>query len=195
MATLKSIKKYLQFTVVVIVFFALVAVRQLLGNNNEQGQLAQLGAVTPSQTNSLQINPPIRVRGGEDDDLRESFQRVPTTQPSPTPVTPSQLSIPTQLVASGLYKDGTYTGPVADAFYGNIQVQVAVTGGKISSVTFLQYPSDTGTSRYISSQAMPLLQAEAIKAQSARVDVVSGASATSAAFRQSLGVALQQAKV
>lgn len=93
----------------------------------------------------------------------------------------------------GQYKNGTYTGLVADAFYGNVQVQVTISGGKITDVQFLQYPSDRSTSVYINSQAMPLLKQEAIQAQSANVSGVSGASATSAAFIQSLTDALSQA--
>lgn len=93
----------------------------------------------------------------------------------------------------GQYKNGTYTGSVADAFYGNVQVQVTISGGKITDVQFLQYPSDRSTSVYINSQAMPLLKQEAIQAQSANVAGVSGASATSAAFIQSLTDALSQA--
>ncbi len=95
--------------------------------------------------------------------------------------------------ARGRYRDGTYTGDVADAYYGNVQVQVTVSGGKISDVQFLQYPNDNRTSQFINSQAMPVLRSEAISAQSANVDGVSGASATSGAFIQSLGSALSKA--
>lgn len=92
------------------------------------------------------------------------------------------------------YKDGSYTGNSADAFYGNIQVKVTVSSGKITDVTFLDYPSDRGTSVRINQQAMPMLKQEAIQAQSAQVDGVSGATDTSQAFIQSLTSALNQAK-
>lgn len=92
------------------------------------------------------------------------------------------------------YKNGTYTGPVEDAFYGNVQIQISVTGGKISSVQFLQHPQDAMRSVAINDIAMPNLQQEAIQAQTANVAVVSGATATSQAFIQSLQAALNQAK-
>lgn len=92
------------------------------------------------------------------------------------------------------YKDGQYTGDVADAFYGNVQVQATVQGGKISNVDFLQYPNDRSRSIAINSQVMPYLKQEAIQAQSANVDIVSGATATSQAFIISLASALNQAK-
>ncbi len=92
------------------------------------------------------------------------------------------------------YVDGSYTGSVADAYYGNVQVQAIISGGKITGVHFLQYPNSHGTSVYINSQAMPYLKQEAIQAQSANVDIISGATDTSMAFQQSLADALAQAK-
>lgn len=92
------------------------------------------------------------------------------------------------------YKNGTYTGNVADAFYGNLQVQAVISGGKLSDVIFLQYPNDRRTSIEINTQAMPYLKQEAIKAQSAQVDIVTGATQTSKAFVESLQSALNQAK-
>ena len=94
---------------------------------------------------------------------------------------------------SGQYKDGTYAGSVADAFYGNIQVEAVVQGGKITDVKFLQYPNDRPNSVAINQQAMPYLKQETIQAQSANVDGVSGATDTSQAFVQSLSAALSQA--
>lgn len=91
------------------------------------------------------------------------------------------------------YRDGTYDGSTADAFYGMVQVRMTISGGKITNVAFLSYPSDRATSRYISSQATPILAQEAIQIQSANVDIVSGATQTSLAFRTSLGDALAKA--
>lgn len=110
-----------------------------------------------------------------------------------TPTSAPASSQQTTTSGSG-YKDGSYTGSLADAYYGNIQVQVRIAGGRISDVTFLQYPNDNGTSQMINSQAMPLLRSEAIQAQSAQVDIISGASDSSSAFQQSLASALSQAK-
>jgi uncharacterized protein with FMN-binding domain len=97
-------------------------------------------------------------------------------------------------VASSQYKDGTYTGPEADAYYGNVQVQVTIQSGKIANVNFLDYPQDRRTSARINSIATPYLVTEAIQAQSADVDIISGATLTSEAFVKSLQVALNQAQ-
>ena len=121
--------------------------------------------------------------------------------PDNAPITTAQsASTPTAVVVQtaprprGQYADGTYTGAPADAYYGIVQTRAVIQSGKLAVVSFLQYPNDRSTSRYINDVAMPQLKAEAIQAQSAQVNAVSGASETSAAFRQSLGSALAQAK-
>lgn len=124
----------------------------------------------------------------------------PVIPPSPPPTSQSTSSGTTQSTPSAspgqttnAYKDGSYTGSVADAYYGNIQVQVIISSGKITDVKFLQHPQDNSNSVYINSQAMPYLKQEAIAAQSSRVDIVSGATDTSYAFVQSLAAALAKA--
>ncbi len=107
----------------------------------------------------------------------------PTDTPAPT-----ATSNP-----NALYKDGTYTGSEADAYYGLVQVQAVIQNGKITDVTFLEYPNHRSTSVRINQQAVPWLQQEAIQAQSAQVDLISGATLTSQAFVQSLQSALSAA--
>jgi uncharacterized protein with FMN-binding domain len=106
---------------------------------------------------------------------------------------PQTLPNPTA-VRQGLYKDGTYKGPEIDAYYGLVQVQATVHGGKLSSVQFLEYPSDRRTSVEINNIAVPYLQQEAMQVQSASVDIISGATLTSEAFIMSLQNALNSAK-
>lgn len=115
---------------------------------------------------------------------------IVTPAPTPTPSTPP----PPVIISSGKYKDGSYTGSVADAYYGNVQVKVFISTGKIADVQFLDHPQDRQTSVRINNRAMPYLISEAIAAQDANVDTVSGASFTSAAFRESLSSALGKAK-
>ncbi len=96
--------------------------------------------------------------------------------------------------SNGRYKDGTYTGPVIDAFYGQLQVVAIITGGILTHVTLPVYPSEPGHSISVSTYALPRLAREAIAAQSANVHIVSGATQDSNAFQQSLGSALAQAQ-
>jgi len=120
-----------------------------------------------------------------------------TLTPTPadiSPATDTPVPLPSPTAATqGAYKDGTYTGPEVDAYYGLVQVQVVIQSGKISNVQFLNYPHDRRTSQEINAQAMPWLQQEAIQAQSANVDIISGATLTSEAFAQSLQAALKSA--
>ncbi len=95
---------------------------------------------------------------------------------------------------TGLYKDGTYTGGVADAQWGYVQVQVVIRNSRMADITFLQYPNDRNRSVEINNYADPQLIQEAIQAQSAQVDIITGATDSSEAFMQSLSDALSQAQ-
>jgi uncharacterized protein with FMN-binding domain len=116
---------------------------------------------------------------------------VASTAPTAAPAAQTVASAAT--APQGKYRNGTYTGASVSAYYGNVQVQVTVAGGKIADVAFLDYPQDRSASRSISASAMPQLVQEAIAAQSADVNGVSGATDISLAFRQSLSSALSQA--
>lgn len=87
---------------------------------------------------------------------------------------------------------GQWDGSVYDGEYGAVQVQVTLEDGQITDITWLQLPSSGNSSR-INANAAPLLVQEALTAQSANVDTVSGASYTSEAFRTSLQAALEEA--
>ena len=116
---------------------------------------------------------------------------IPTANPKTRPT--SLPPIPVK--PKGQYTDGTYDGTQADAYYGMVQVEIMVSSGKLTSVKFLQYPNDRSNSVRINNRAMPTLEREAIQTQNANVQIVSGATDTSLAFRQSLQNALNQAKL
>jgi uncharacterized protein with FMN-binding domain len=94
---------------------------------------------------------------------------------------------------TGRYADGTVTGQVVSTRYGDIQVQVTISGGAISDVTALQLPDGDGHSSRISGAVEPMLRSMALQAQSADIDLVSGATYTSGAYRESLQSALDAA--
>jgi uncharacterized protein with FMN-binding domain len=85
-------------------------------------------------------------------------------------------------------------GPVVQNPYGSVQVRVILTNGKITDVQPLQMPSDRQYSQEISQQAAPLLHDEVLQAQSAQINLLSGATYTSDAYQQSLQGALDQIK-
>ncbi|MBN9216710.1 MAG: FMN-binding protein [Mesorhizobium sp.] len=127
---------------------------------------------------------------------------IPLPQPRPDyPQTSAQLvkagmkaSPNSGIKAAGHgFADGTYVGPITDAYYGLMQIQASIQGGRLTSLKVLKYPNDRRTSISINRQALPMLRDEAISAQGANVDIISGATLTSKAFRQSLAGALKQA--
>jgi len=117
------------------------------------------------------------------------------TPPSPTaPATSraavSSSSAPPSTVSSTKQVDG----PVIGTPYGDVQVRVVLRGTKIVDVQPLTLPSDRSRSRRISERAAPLLRTEALQAQSANIDLLSGASYTSEGYAESLQGALDNAR-
>lgn len=125
--------------------------------------------------------------------IRYSVGVAGTDSPSTTGTTPASTTTGTG-TNGAQYKDGSYTGDVEDAHWGNIQVKAIIHNGKITDVQFLQFPNERNRSVVINNYADPILTNEAIQAQNANVDIVSGATDSSEAFIQSLTTALSQAK-
>jgi uncharacterized protein with FMN-binding domain len=90
---------------------------------------------------------------------------------------------------------GTYAGAVVQTRFGAVQVQITVKAGAITDVTALQLTDAERKSIQISNRAAPLLRAEVLKAQSAKVQTISGATVTSAAYLTSLQAALDAANL
>ena len=85
------------------------------------------------------------------------------------------------------------TGSVASTQWGPVQVQVTLdSGGTITDVQVLQQPSGNSKDDEINSYALPQLVQETLDAQSAQIDMVSGATVTSTGYQQSLQSALDQ---
>jgi len=92
---------------------------------------------------------------------------------------------------SGL-RDGVYKGKAADYAYGTIQVSIKVDGGKITAAD-ATYPVN-GNSGTINPNAIAKLKQETLKVKTAKeIDAVSGATLTSASYKQSLQAALDAA--
>jgi uncharacterized protein with FMN-binding domain len=116
---------------------------------------------------------------------------TPTRGPKPPaggPTTPTPPAAPAGL------KAGTYTGSVIQTRWGPVQVRIVVSSAKLTDVTAVQTPSSHSRSVQINSRATPILRQEALVAQSAKIDTVSGASVTSDGYRRSLQSALDMAR-
>jgi uncharacterized protein with FMN-binding domain len=152
-----------------------------LGSASPSDPLAQQA---PTPTDAAPTDAPTAAAAPQ----QESSSTLPPAAPTSTPAAPATAT------NTGAYKDGTYIGPEVDAYYGLVKVQAVIQQGKIANVQFLEYPNDRRTSVRINTYAVPALQQEAVQAQTANVDIVSGATLTSQAFSMSLQPALDQAK-
>lgn len=110
---------------------------------------------------------------------------TPTVAAPPTTTTkPSSTST---TVPEGLR---SAVGPSEQFGYGAISVKATVNGTRVVAVSIASLQTAESYSQSIASEAIPILTSEALSAQSANIQSVSGASYTSAGFAQSLQAAL-----
>ena len=95
--------------------------------------------------------------------------------------------------AQGATAAGTFTGDSVMTRWGAVQVEITVADGRITAVDAVEYPQENPRDRQINAYALPVLAQEATQAQSADIDVVSGATVTSDGYIQSLQSAIDQA--
>lgn len=91
-------------------------------------------------------------------------------------------------------KDGTYTGTSEITRFGDVEVAIVVSGGRITEATTPILTGNEGRSEQINNQAAPVLRSELLASQSATIQSVSGATYTSEAYISSLQSAFDQAK-
>jgi uncharacterized protein with FMN-binding domain len=89
----------------------------------------------------------------------------------------------------------TYTGDAVSTRFGDVQVQITVKKGKVTKSSVTQVPWSNGRDQEINSYAVPILNSEAVDAQSASIDMVSGATYTSQGYIGSLQSAIDQANL
>ena len=89
----------------------------------------------------------------------------------------------------------TFTGAAANTRWGIVQVAITVQGGKVVTAKALQSPHASAHSIDINTYAVPILNQEAVKAGTSKIDAVSGATVTSGGYVQSLQSALDTARL
>jgi uncharacterized protein with FMN-binding domain len=73
-------------------------------------------------------------------------------------------------------------------------VRVTLTGGELTRVETVELTGNGARTKAINARAEPILREEALKAGSAKIDVVSGATYTSQSYKQSLQAAIDRAR-
>lgn len=117
-----------------------------------------------------------------------------TTQPTASQsatATASAAATQTTAPVTTTIKDGTYTGPSVNVNYGNVQVMITVSNGKITDAVAVKAPK--GKNDRYTNMAVPILKAQTLQAQSANIQGASGASYTSYGWFKSLQGALADA--
>jgi uncharacterized protein with FMN-binding domain len=143
---------------------------------------ASAGASAPATTTTPTTSPASGDTGG-------TAGSPGTTAPTSTAPTSTEPTTTVPAAASG-----SWTGTDVSYRYGTIAVQITVADGRITAITVPQETAQDPRSESINSQAVPILTAEALKAQGLNFDVVSGATYTSDAFAQSFSSALNKEK-
>ena len=111
-----------------------------------------------------------------------------TTQPT---ATASPAATQTTAPVTSTVKDGTFTGPSVNVNYGNVQVMITVSNGKITDAVAVKAPK--GKNDRYTNMAVPILKQQTLQAQSANIQGASGASYTSYGWFKSLQGAMAQA--
>jgi uncharacterized protein with FMN-binding domain len=103
------------------------------------------------------------------------------------------VTTPIATASTGKLSDGSFTGTSVSTRYGSVQVEITVSGGKITDVAALHLTDAEQRSVEISNEAAPILRSEVLAAQSASVATVSGATFTTEGYLTSLQSALDKA--
>ncbi len=189
-------RRYLQLVIVLIIFFSAVFLRHLTETerrpfpraSNADGGEPRVSP-TPTVASVLTLVP--------------AATPTPTETPQPTPTatatvtsvtTPSPAKTWPTFFADSVFRDGAFSGKPARTTYGNLQVQVVMHDGRIEDILIMEYPLSTPTSERMSLELIPQLRSQALALQDWDVDVVSGATQTSQAFKKALVYSLREAE-
>src|SRR5450759_4771535 len=160
---------------VIVTGITIVGVASILNYKTAPLRLGVLAAVPPTPS-----APTASASPAATPDASPSPSATTAPSPSPSPSGPAAIN-------------GTFTGSDVPNRFGDVVVRVVISSGHISDVQAVTLPTDRAESAYISSVVGPMLRTEALQAQSATIDIISGATYTSQSYAQSLESALQQA--
>jgi uncharacterized protein with FMN-binding domain len=170
--------------VTVVATAALLGTAWQVGSRHQPGALAgvhvisappSVGATTSPQPSSRTTTRPGSSRTGG-----SRATTSPSRSSSPSPAAPQVVRV---------------VGAVVGTPYGDVQVRAVLRGNTLLDVQPLHLTDSGGHSRDLSAMAEPTLRQEALAAQSAKIDAVSGATYTSEGYIQSLQAALDAAHV
>ena len=130
-----------------------------------------------------------KIRTGTVTAVRTTAAQTAATTPATTATTPATTATTQAAATSG----GTFVGAESSNKWGPVQVKITVAGSRITNVTAIHTPASKPKSVRINDRAVPMLESEALTAQSAQINTISGATYTSDSYALSLQSALDAA--
>ena len=190
------------------VFITIVALVALLGYKTPEPALpvdsgaSFFAAADPTNSTLLLVDPSIAPASSGDSSAETTVPSMPATADSASPTTagatarstpaptrrPTPRPTPKPTLRPG--RNGSTNGSVVGTIYGPVQVRLVYSGGRITDAVCVQTPNSRSTSRQINQMACPVLRSEVLKAQSSKIDTVSGATYTSNAYKISVQYAI-----
>jgi uncharacterized protein with FMN-binding domain len=167
---------------------------------------ASPGAATPTvatdSSTSLGASPSPLVSDGPEQHKEPSTSPTvssPTASESPAAAPPKSTATSTSTrntdKTSAAPATQTVTGNAVSTKYGPVQVEITLSGEKITEASAVQCPSELPRSQELCATAVPQLNDQAIATQSADIDAVSGATYTSEGYIGSLQSAIDAAGI
>ena len=124
--------------------------------------------------------------------VKATAAQTATTTPA-TPATTATTPATTATTKAAATAGGTFVGAESSNKWGPVQVKITVAGSRITNVTAIHTPASKPKSVRINDRAVPMLESEALTAQSAQINTISGATYTSDSYALSLQSALDAA--
>ncbi len=149
----------------------------------KQDQASSSAAPSPTLAPTLAPSPTIAFETESGSSTTVGATTDVTTEASPSTTSPSTTGI----------ADGVFVGVADTNRWGTVQLQIVVSGGLLTEVQVLSSPDSARKSVRINESALPTLTAEAVAAQNADIDSVSGATYTWQSYTISLQSALDAA--
>ena len=158
-----------------------IAVGSDIGTSGTSSSASASSSTSPSSTGTKSPKPV----------ATKKATTAPTTSGATQSATASPATTQTTAPITTGVKDGTYTGPSVNVNYGNVQVMITVSNGRITDAVAVKAPK--GKNDRYTNMAVPILKAQTLQAQSANIQGASGASYTSYGWFKSLQGALADA--
>ena len=163
-----------------------IAGGSVIGTSGTSSSASASSSSTSSSPAATKSAKPVATKKATAAPTQSTTTQSATATQSAAPATTQTTAPVTKTV-----KDGTFTGPSVNVNYGNVQVMITVSNGRITDAVAVKAPK--GKNDRYTNMAVPILKQQTLQAQSANIQGASGASYTSYGWFKSLQGALADA--